>query len=41
MPPAKPAELFARNGFTPRLRDEAAASGDVELVDLPRLYTGA
>lgn len=33
--------LFGRSGFTPELRDEAAARRDVELVDLARLYTGS
>jgi hypothetical protein len=32
--------LFSRSGFAPELRREAAARGDVELVDLDRLYHG-
>lgn len=32
--------LFGRSGFSPELRRAAAARGDVELVDLERIYTG-
>jgi uncharacterized protein len=32
--------LFARAGFSARLRRAAAARSDVELVDLDRLYQG-
>jgi uncharacterized protein len=32
--------LFSRAGFTPELRQEAAARDDVELVDIDRLYHG-
>lgn len=33
--------LFSRTGFTPALRQAAATSPDVELVDLERLYVGS
>ncbi len=33
--------LFARSGFTAELRRAARARGDVELVDLDRLYHGS
>jgi hypothetical protein len=33
--------LFSRSGFMPELRREAATRGDIELVDLDRLYNGA
>ena len=32
--------LFSRTGFTAGLIDTARTRGDVELVDLARLYTG-
>ena len=32
--------LFARSGFTDLLRDAASKRGDVELIDLERLYRG-
>jgi uncharacterized protein len=32
--------LFARSGFTPEVRALAKKRADLELVDLPRLYTG-
>ncbi|GAA1653925.1 ATP-binding protein [Catellatospora bangladeshensis] len=32
--------LFSRAGFTPALRSAATSSGDVELIDLARLYHG-
>jgi uncharacterized protein len=32
--------LFARSGFSPELRRAAGARGDVELVDLARMYAG-
>lgn len=31
---------FARSGFTPELRSQAAGRTDVELVDLERMYRG-
>ncbi len=33
--------LFARHGFTPDLNAEARTRRDVELIDLPRLYSGS
>lgn len=41
--PAVPVRLllFSRTGFAPPLRQSAAASEDVELVDLERLYVGS
>jgi uncharacterized protein len=33
--------LFARNGFSARLRQTANTRPDVELVDLDRLYRGS
>ena len=33
--------LFSRAGFTSALREEAMRRGDVEVVDLPRLYDGS
>lgn len=33
--------LFSRTGFTEPLRQEQGALGDVELIDLDRLYTGS
>lgn len=33
--------LFSRSGFEPELRALAAGRGDVELIDLDRLYTGS
>jgi hypothetical protein len=32
--------LFSRSGFAPELQREGAARGDIELVDLDRLYNG-
>lgn len=32
--------LFTRSGFTKELRQSSAGRGDVELIDLPRLYQG-
>lgn len=32
--------LFGRSGFHPSLRSVAAGRGDVELVDLDRMYEG-
>jgi len=33
--------LFSRAGFTDALHQAATRRDDVELVDLPRLYTGS